>query len=184
MAVEKGRPAHEKESPANGKEANAKEHAALAVGDPAPDFDLPGDGGGRVSLAGLLGKPTVIYFFPKADTSGCTRESVAFSALKPDFDKAGVAVIGVSADPVKTQDRFKAKHNLTVALASDEASSMLEAYDVWVEKSMYGKKYMGIERTTVLIGTDGRIARIWHKVKIDGHAEDVLAAARALSKRE
>ncbi|BBF92761.1 peroxiredoxin [Blastochloris tepida] len=175
MALEKGRPSHEKASPADGKE-----HAALTVGDPAPDFDLPGDGGGRVSLADLRGKPAVIYFFPKADTSGCTRESVAFSALKPDFDKAGVAVIGVSADPVKTQDRFKAKHNLTVALASDEARSMLEAYGVWVEKSMYGKKYMGIERTTVLIGPDGRIARIWHKVKIDGHAEEVLAAARAL----
>ncbi|NJO54070.1 MAG: peroxiredoxin [Bacteroidales bacterium] len=157
-----------------------KRHGALSIGDPAPGFDLPTDGGGRVSLADLSGRPVVIYFFPKADTSGCTRESVAFSALKPEFDKAEVAVVGVSADPVKAQDKFKTKHNLTVALASDEARSTLEDYGVWVEKSMYGKKYMGIERTTFLIGADGRIARIWHKVKIDGHAEEVLAAARAL----
>jgi peroxiredoxin Q/BCP len=154
--------------------------ADLTVGAKAPDFRLARDGGSTVSLADFNGKKLVLYFYPKADTPGCTIEAKDFSRLQPAFAKAGVAVVGVSADPVKKQDAFKAKHALTMPLASDEAHEMLEAYGVWTEKSMYGKKYMGINRTTVLIGADGRIARVWPKVKIEGHADDVLAAAKAI----
>ena len=153
----------------------------LAVGGMAPDFRLPRDGGSTVALADFKGKKLVLYFYPKADTSGCTTEAKDFTRLHKEFVKAGVTVVGVSADPVKKQDAFKAKHGLTTPLASDEAHEMLEAYGVWGEKSMYGRSYMGINRTTVLIGADGRIARIWPKVKIDGHAEEVLAAATAKS---
>jgi len=152
----------------------------LTEGARAPDFHLARDGGGAVSLDDFKGKKLVLYFYPKADTPGCTIEAKDFSRLQPAFAKAGIAVIGVSADPVKKQDAFKTKHGLTTPLASDETHNMLEAYGVWVEKSMYGKKYMGINRTTVLIGGDGRIARIWPKVKIDGHADEVLAAAKAI----
>jgi len=152
----------------------------LAAGAKAPDFRLARDDGGTVSLADFKGKRLVLYFYPKADTPGCTIEAKDFSRLQPAFTKAGIAVIGVSADPVKKQNAFKAKHVLTTPLASDETHEMLEAYGVWGEKSMYGKKYMGINRTTVLIGPDGRIARIWPKVKIEGHAEEVLAAAKAI----
>jgi thioredoxin-dependent peroxiredoxin len=151
----------------------------VTEGAPAPDFRLPRDGGGTVSLADFKGRKLVLFFYPKADTSGCTIEAKDFSRLAPDFAKAGATVIGVSADPVKKQDAFKAKHDLTTPLASDETHGMLEAYGVWGEKSMYGRKYLGITRTTVLIGADGRIARIWPKVKIPGHAEEVLAAAKA-----
>lgn len=154
--------------------------ADLAAGDRAPDFRLVRDGGGAVSLADFKGKKLVLYFYPKADTPGCTVEAKNFSKLNADFSKAGAAVVGVSADPVKKQDAFKAKHALATPLASDENHEMLKAYGVWGEKSMYGKKYFGINRTTVLIGPDGRIARIWPKVKIEGHAEEVLAAARAI----
>ena len=154
--------------------------ADLTEGAPAPDFRLARDGGGTVSLADFKGQKLVLYFYPKADTPGCTIEAKDFSRLQPAFAKAGIAVVGVSADPVKKQDAFKTKHALTTPLASDETHEMLEAYGVWAEKSMYGKKYMGINRTTVLIGGDGRIARIWPKVKIDGHADEVLAAARAM----
>jgi peroxiredoxin Q/BCP len=154
--------------------------ARIAEGSPAPDFKLPRDGGGTVSLTEFRGKKLVLFFYPKADTPGCTRESIAFSALKNKFDKAGTTVIGVSADPVRAQDAFKAKHDLAVPLASDEKHGMLEAYEVWGEKSMYGRKFLGIHRTTFLIGPDGRIARIWRNVKVDGHAEEVLAAAKAL----
>jgi thioredoxin-dependent peroxiredoxin len=153
---------------------------SLAEGAPAPDFHLPRDGGGTVSLADFRGRKLVLFFYPKADTSGCTIEAKDFSRLNPNFAKAGTTVVGVSADPVKKQDAFRAKHDLATPLASDEAHHMLEAYGVWGEKSMYGRKFMGIARTTVLIGTDGRIARIWPKVKIPGHAEEVLAAAKAL----
>src|SRR6266849_7160168 len=153
---------------------------ALAVGAPAPDFHLARDGGDTVSLADFTGEKLVLYFYPKADTPGCTIEAKDFSRLQPAFAKAGIAVVGVSADPVKKQDAFKTKHELTTPLASDETHEMLEAYGVWAEKSMYGKKYMGINRTTVLIGADGRIARLWPKVKIEGHAEEVLAAAKAI----
>src|SRR5262252_1464435 len=152
----------------------------LAAGAKAPDFRLARDDGGIVSLADFKGKKLVLYFYPKADTPGCTIEAKDFSRLHTDFAKAGVAVVGVSADPVKKQDAFKAKHALKTPLASDENHEMLEAYGVWAEKSMYGRKYMGINRTTVLIGADGRIARIWPKVKIEGHAAEVLTTAKAI----
>jgi len=152
----------------------------LALGSPAPEFRLPRDGGGHVTLADFAGRNLVLFFYPKADTPGCTRESIAFSTLQKAFSAADTAVIGVSADPVKAQDRFKVKHGLEIPLASDETHGMLEAYGVWGEKSMYGRTYMGIRRTTFLIGRDGRIARIWPNVKVEGHAEEVLTAAKAL----
>jgi peroxiredoxin Q/BCP len=146
------------------------------VGAEATDFDLPRDGGGRVHLAALRGKPVVVYFYPKDDTSGCTVESIAFTRLAPDFAAAGAVVIGMSPDSVKRHDKFVKKHALGVILASDETRTTLEAYGVWKEKSLYGRKYMGVERTTFLIGPDGRISTIWSKVKVEGHAEDVLKA--------
>ena len=152
----------------------------LGPGRKAPAFSLPRDGGGTVSLADFKGQNLVLYFYPRADTPGCTVESKAFSELSAAFAKAGAAVLGVSADPVKAQDNFKAKHGLAIPLASDETHRMLTAYGVWGEKSMYGKKFMGITRTTFLIGHDGHIARIWPKVKVAGHAEEVLAAAKEL----
>jgi thioredoxin-dependent peroxiredoxin len=151
--------------------------AKLPPGAEAPDFHLPHDGGGSVALSDFAGKKLVLYFYPKADTPGCTIEAKDFSRLAPAFEKAGVAVIGISADPVKKQVAFKAKHALQTPLASDETHEMLEAYGVWTQKSMYGRSYMGINRTTVLVGADGRIIRVWPKVKIEGHAEEVLAAA-------
>ena len=154
--------------------------AKIAVGRKAPDFTLPSDGGGQVSLAGFKGKKLVLYFYPKADTPGCTIEAKDFSRLAPAFARAKTTVLGVSADPVKKQDRFKAKHDLAIPLASDETHEMLEAYGVWAEKSMYGRTYMGILRNTYLIGPDGKIARVWEKVKVAGHAEEVLAAAKEL----
>jgi len=153
--------------------------ANLSPGDKAPDFRLPRDGGGAISRADFKGQNLVLYFYPRADTPGCTAESIAFSALTAAFAKAGTAVLGVSADPVKAQDAFKAKHRLTIALASDETHKMLDAYGVWGEKSMYGKTFMGITRTTFLIGKDGRIAQVWRKVKVEGHADEVLKAAQA-----
>ena len=152
----------------------------LAPGAKAPAFSLPRDGGGTVSLADFKGQNLVLYFYPRADTPGCTIESKAFSSLSKAFAKAGAAVLGVSADPVKAQDAFKAKHGLAIPLASDETHRMLEAYGVWGEKSMYGKKFMGIRRATFLIDQDGRIAQVWPKVKVEGHAEEVLAAAKDL----
>jgi peroxiredoxin Q/BCP len=152
----------------------------IEVGSPAPDFDLPRDGGGNVSLAGLAGKKVVLYFYPKDDTPGCTTEAIDFTALSEDFAAAGAVVVGMSADPVKKHDKFIAKHNLGVILASDEETTVLQAYGAWQEKSMYGRTYMGIERSTVLIGADGRIARIWPKVKVKGHAQEVLEAVKAL----
>ncbi|MEJ1161392.1 peroxiredoxin [Prosthecomicrobium sp. N25] len=152
----------------------------LTVGDKAPDFDLPGDGGGRIASADLAGKAYVLYFYPKDDTSGCTKEAQSFSCLAAEFEKIGVPVVGVSPDSPKSHDKFRAKYDLAVRLASDEDHGMLEAYGVWAEKSMYGRKYIGVERTTMLVGKDGRIARIWPKVKVEGHAEEVLAAAKGL----
>jgi len=152
----------------------------LAAGARAPAFTLPRDGGETVSLADFKGRKLVLYFYPRADTPGCTREAIAFSALTKAFAKADTAVLGVSADPVPAQDAFKAKHRLTIPLASDETRKMLEAYGVWGKKSMYGKTFMGIVRTTFLVAPDGKIARVWNNVKVDGHAEDVLAAAQAL----
>jgi len=154
--------------------------AELSQGAQAPDFELAGDGGNTISLSAHAGKPVVLFFYPKDDTSGCTAEAIEFTALKPEFDKLGVVLIGLSPDSPKSHDKFKAKHGLSVALASDETKATLEAYGVWVEKSMYGRKYMGVERSTFLIKPDGAIAEIWRKVKVPGHAEAVLEAARAL----
>ncbi|MCJ2044274.1 peroxiredoxin [Methylobacterium sp. J-078] len=152
----------------------------LDTGDQAPDFTLAGAGGETISLAALKGRKAVLYFYPKDDTSGCTLEAQGFNALGSDFAAADAIVIGVSPDSVKSHDKFREKYGLTFPLASDEGKAMLEAYGVWVEKSMYGRKYMGVERTTLLLDRVGRIARIWPKVKVPGHAEEVLAAARAL----
>jgi thioredoxin-dependent peroxiredoxin len=152
----------------------------LVPGAKAPDFTLPCDGGTKVSLAQFKGRKLVLYFYPRADTPGCTREAQAFSALAKEFAAAGTTILGVSADPVKAQDAFKAKYDLTIPLASDEAHRMLEAYGVWGEKSMYGKTFMGVSRATFLIDADGRIARAWPKVKVEGHAEEVLDAAKSL----
>ncbi len=154
----------------------------LAPGAKAPPFNLPRDGGGTVSLADFKGQLLVVYFYPRADTPGCTIESKDFSELSAAFAEAGAAVLGVSADPVRAQDAFKAKHRLSIPLASDETHKMLTAYGVWGEKSLYGRKFMGITRTTVLIGKDGRIVQAWPKVKVEGHAEEVLAAVEALAK--
>lgn len=152
----------------------------LALGAKAPAFTLPRDGGGSVSLADFAGRTVVLYFYPRADTPGCTKEAIDFSRLKGAFAKADAEVLGVSADPVLAQDKFKAKHKLAIALASDEKHRMLEAYGVWQEKSMYGRKFMGIARMTFLIDADQRIARIWPKVSVAGHAEEVLTAVEAL----
>ncbi|WP_127089030.1 redoxin domain-containing protein [Aquabacter cavernae] len=146
----------------------------------APDFSLPRDGGGTVSLKDYAGRKLVLYFYPKADTPGCTKEAMAFNALRGEFEAANTAILGVSADPVRAQDKFKAKYDLDFPLASDETKAMLEAYGVWGEKSMYGRKYMGIERATLLIDGTGKVARTWPKVKVTGHAEEVLEAAKAL----
>ena len=152
----------------------------LGPGKKAPSFALPRDGGGEISLQDFAGQNLVLYFYPKADTPGCTREAQAFSKLAASFKRAGTAVLGVSADPVKAQDKFKTKYGLSIPLASDETRQMLTAYGVWGEKSMYGKKYMGISRVTYLIDKNGKVAQVWPKVSVDGHAEEVLAAAKAL----
>ncbi len=149
-------------------------------GQKAPDFTLPRDGGSTVSLADHKGRKLVLYFYPKADTPGCTTEAVDFTRLKRAFARADTDIVGVSGDPVKAQDKFRDKHDIRVALASDEAKEMLTAYGVWGEKSMYGRKFMGVRRTTLLIGRDGRVARVWENVKVAGHAEEVLEAAKAL----
>ena len=154
---------------------------ALEAGDRAPDFKLPRDGEGALSLTDFKGKKLVLYFYPKDDTSGCTAEAIDFNRLAPDFAKAGAAIVGASPDPVKKHDKFRQKYELTFPLLTDESKQMLESYGVWVEKSMYGRKYMGVERSTFLIGADGRIARVWRKVKVPGHADEVLAAAKALA---
>jgi len=148
----------------------------LEKGDAAPDFTLPTDGDGELTLSALQGAPTVLYFYPKDDTSGCTKEACAFRELMPEFEKLGARILGMSPDSVKRHDKFKAKYDLPFTLVSDEEKSALEAYGVWVEKSMYGRKYMGVERSTFLIGADGRILEAWRKVKVPGHAEKVLKA--------
>jgi peroxiredoxin Q/BCP len=153
--------------------------AGPSPGAAAPAFTLPRDDGGQVSLADFRGRKLVLYFYPKADTPGCTREALKFSALAKDFAAARTALLGVSADPVKVLDKFKRKHGLLIPLASDAQHAMLEAYGAWGEKSMYGRKFLGVLRTTYLIDGEGRIRRVWRNVKVAGHAEDVLAAARA-----
>lgn len=153
---------------------------SLILGKPAPDFALPATGGQEITLESLKGRKVVLYFYPKDDTSGCTLEAQDFQALRQEFAAADTEVIGVSPDSLKSHDKFRAKYDLHFSLASDEGKSMLEAYGVWVEKSMYGRRYMGVERTTVLIDRDGRIAQVWNKVKVPGHAEEVLKAAQTL----
>ena len=148
--------------------------SVLAEGMKAPDFGLPRDGGETVTLSQFSGSRLVLFFYPKDDTSGCTAEAIAFTDHLAAFAKAGVSVLGMSPDSVRKHDRFIAKHDLKVMLASDEEKTTLEAYGVWVEKSMYGRKYMGVERSTFLIDADGKIEKVWRKVKVPGHVEDVL----------
>ncbi|WP_324754399.1 peroxiredoxin [Roseovarius sp. Pro17] len=150
------------------------------ISDKAPDFTLPLGGGGEIQLSALAGRPVVLFFYPRDDTSGCTKEALAFTALAPDFEAAGAKVVGISKDSVAKHEKFRDKHDLTVELASDEHGTTCEDYGVWREKQMYGKTFMGIERSTFLIGADGCIAKVWPKVKVPGHAEEVLEAVQAL----
>ena len=152
----------------------------IEPGDQAPAFTLPASGGRTVSLAGQHGKPFVLYFYPKADTSGCTQQACAFQEALPQFGSLGLDIIGVSPDPIKPIEKFAGKYNLTFPLASDEDKAAATAYGVWVEKSMYGRKYMGIERTTFLIDGGGKVVKVWPKVKVEGHAAEVKAAAQGL----
>jgi peroxiredoxin Q/BCP len=158
--------------------ANKKD--LISEGDRAPAFTLPGAGLEKISLSKFKGKKVVLYFYPKDDTSGCTKESIEFSGLKDKFARAGTVVIGLSPDPVVKHVKFQEKYNLSQPLASDESKETLLAYGVWIEKSMYGRKYMGVERSTFLIDEKGKITKIWRKVKVPGHAEEVLAAAKAI----
>ena len=153
----------------------------INVGDLAPDFSLPASGGRAASLGGQKGRPFVLYFYPKADTSGCTKQACAFEEALAQFDALGLDIIGVSPDPMPPIEKFAAKYKLTFPLASDTEKTAAEAYGVWVEKSMYGRKYMGIERSTFLIDAAGKVAAAWHKVKVDGHAAEVKAAAEKLT---
>jgi peroxiredoxin Q/BCP len=152
----------------------------LDAGQPAPDFDLPTDGGGRVRLTDFKGKPLVLYFYPKDDTPGCTKEAQGFAEAYPELRAAGVELLGISKDSAKSHDQFKAKYQLPFTLASDAEGDVIAAYGSWVEKSMYGKKYMGIDRSTFLIDGDGILRRVWRKVSVPGHVAEVLDAARAL----
>jgi thioredoxin-dependent peroxiredoxin len=170
----------DKKPPALSSASSPVSSPILAEGAKAPAFDLPRDGGGSVSLADFAGRKLVLFFYPRADTPGCTRESIDFTRLSAEFEASGTAVLGVSADTVKAQEKFRDKHELSVPLLSDEKHEMLEAYGAWGEKSLYGRTFQGIIRTTILVGTDGHVARIWRHVKVDGHADAVLAAARAL----
>jgi thioredoxin-dependent peroxiredoxin len=152
----------------------------LVEGDPAPDFELPTDSEGGTHLKDLKGKAVVIYFYPKDDTSGCTAEAIDFNGLRVKFAAAGATIFGVSPDSSASHDKFKHKHDLRIALVADPERFAIEAYGVWKEKSMYGRKYFGVERSTFLIGRDGRIAKVWRKVKVPGHADEVLAATKAV----
>ncbi len=149
-------------------------------GKKAPAFSMPTDGGGKIALKDLKGQKTILYFYPKDDTPGCTKEAIAFTQHVRAFDRAGAVVIGTSKDPVAKHEKFKQKHNLGIVLASDEKAGVCEKYGVWVEKNMYGRKYMGIERSTFLIDGEGVVQKIWQKVKVAGHAEEVLAAVKDL----
>jgi len=151
----------------------------LAEGDAAPDFQMPASGGRTVSLGGYKGKPFILYFYPKADTPGCTKEACAFQEAMPKLEEIGLDVVGVSPDKLKPIEKFAAKYGLTFPLASDEDHAVAERFGTWVEKSMYGRKYMGMERSTFLIGADGKVLKAWRKVSVTGHAEDVMTAARA-----
>jgi len=149
-------------------------------GDKAPDFTMPTDGGGEISLNDLKGSTVVLYFYPKDDTSGCTKEAIGFNESLKDFEKAGARIVGVSKDSVKKHDKFRDKYGLNFTLGSDEEAGVCEAYGTWVEKSMYGRKYMGIERSTFLIDDSGKVAKVWRKVKVPGHVEAVLEAVKEL----
>lgn len=164
----------------NSSKSPAAAKVALTEGQKAPAFRLPRDGGDVVTLADYAGQKLVLFFYPRADTPGCTREAIDFTRLADAFTAAGTAVLGISADPLKAQEKFRDKHKLTIPLVSDETHEMLEAYGAWGEKSMYGKSFLGILRTSVLVGSDGKVARIWRKVRVDGHADEVLEAARSL----
>ena len=159
---------------------SVKRAMALEAGDKAPSFKLATDDGGTASLASLKGAPFVLYFYPKDDTSGCTKQAISFTADLKKFEKLGVSVLGVSRDSVESHQKFRKKHKLKIALGSDPETRMAESYGVWIEKSLYGRKYMGIERATFLIDAKGKIAQAWHKVKVPGHVEAVLAAAKSL----
>ncbi len=152
----------------------------VSEGEPAPDFTLPTDGGGNFTLSEKKGTPVILFFYPKDDTSGCTIEAIGFSENLDAFKKLGCIVAGMSPDPVKKHDKFIAKHELATTLISDEEKTTLDAYGVWIEKSMYGKKYMGVNRTTLIIDADGKVAKAWVKVKVPGHVDEVLAAAQEL----
>jgi peroxiredoxin Q/BCP len=156
---------------------NSEDGMSLSAGAPAPDFTLPTDGGGSVTLSALKGGPVILYFYPKDDTTGCTAEACGFRDAMPDFGGAKATVIGISKDSVASHDKFKKKHGLNFILASDQNGHVCEDYGVWAEKSMYGRKYMGIERTTFLIGKDGVIRHVWNKVKVPGHVAAVLKEA-------
>jgi peroxiredoxin Q/BCP len=162
------------------KSASATAKGGLAEGQKAPGFSLPRDGGDTVTLADYAGRKLVLFFYPRADTPGCTREAIDFTRLAEAFSAAGTAVLGISADPLKAQEKFRDKHKLAIPLISDEKHEVLEAYGAWGEKSMYGKSFLGVLRTTILIGADGKVARIWRNIRVDGHADDVLEAARSL----
>jgi len=153
---------------------------SVKIGDKAPDFTLATDGGGSVTLSKLQGKPVIVYFYPKDDTTGCTVEACGFRDSFPDYGKIGATVIGISKDSVKSHDKFKAKYQLPFTLGSDADGKVVEAYGIWVEKSMYGRKYMGIDRSTFLIDKGGVVRGVWHKVKVPGHVAEVLKAAQAL----
>ncbi len=155
----------------------------LSIGNPAPDFDLPADGGSRIKLSSFKGQKVVLYFYPKDDTPGCTAESCNFRDHKKDFEKLGAQIIGLSKDSVKKHDKFKEKYDLNFPLASDEGSDTCERYGVWVEKSMYGRKYMGIDRATFLIDEKGNITAIWRKVKVPGHVDEVAKAITDMDKK-
>ena len=153
---------------------------SVDVGQPAPDFSVPADGGGTISLSALKGRPVVLYFYPKDDTPGCTKEACGFRDALPDFSKVDAEIVGVSKDSAKRHDKFKAKYDLNFGLASDEDGAVCEAYGVWVLKKNYGREYMGIERATFLIDKDGIVRNVWRKVKVNGHVEAVLEAVRGL----
>ncbi|MGY8705224.1 peroxiredoxin [Bradyrhizobium sp. 18BD] len=170
---------------ATSKQLNSSKSAAaakgsLAEGQKAPAFRLPRDGGSVATLSDYAGRKLVLFFYPRADTPGCTREAIDFTRLAPAFADAGTAVLGISADSLKAQEKFRDKHSLGVPLISDEQHEMLQAYGAWGEKSMYGKSFLGILRTTVLVGSDGKVAKVWRNVRVDGHADQVLEAARSL----
>jgi len=183
-AVAKAKPTAAAKAKAPGKATAAKlatpTVAGLAEGAKAPAFTLPRDGGESVTLSSFSGRKLVIFFYPRANTPGCTKEAIDFTRLKQSFEACGTAVVGVSADSVKAQDSFRDKHDLATPLLSDPTHEMLQAYGAWGEKSLYGRKFEGVIRSTVLIGGDGKVARVWRNVKVDGHADQVLAAAQLL----